>query len=416
MPQIAPTKPQFDYITAIEQFPAMVAGFGSGKTEAAVKRSIIGKLRYPTLNRGFYEPTYDLVRMIAFPRFEEALTELNIPYKLFKSPLNYIDVEGAGKIFFRSMDVPGRIIGYEHADADVDELDTLKLDDAADVWRRIISRNRQLKPDGTLNTIGVTTTPEGFKFVYQTWKKDPKDGYRIIHAPTASNPHLPDGYIDSMMASYPEQLIEAYLLGKFVNLTSGTVYHEFNRKLNNSNRVWDGKEPVYIGMDFNVGKMAAVVHVKEKGSPIAVDEIVNAFDTPDMIGIIQSRYKKCTIRIYPDASGGSRKSVDASKTDIALLENARFSVIANKKNPFVKDRVLAMNRAFCDNNGNRDYLINVSKCPSYADCLEQQVWNPNGEPDKTHGKDHANDAGGYFIAHDYPVIKPVINLPINFAI
>jgi len=130
MPQILPTKPQYDYITAKDPFPALVAGFGAGKTEAAIKRSIIGKLQYPTCNRGFYEPTYDLIRMIAFPRFEEALTELGIPYRLYKSPLNYISIEGKGNIFFRSMDNPGRIIGYEHADADIDELDTLKIDDA----------------------------------------------------------------------------------------------------------------------------------------------------------------------------------------------------------------------------------------------------------------------------------------------
>ncbi len=36
-------------------------------------------------------------------------------------------------------------------------------------------------------------------------------------------------------------------------------------------------------MDFNVGKMAAVVHVKRLGLPHAVDEIVNGYDTPDMI-------------------------------------------------------------------------------------------------------------------------------------
>ena len=252
MSEIRPTKPQFDYITSNDLFPAMVAGFGAGKTEAAIKRAIIGKLKYPTLNRGFYEPTYDLVRMIAFPRFEEALTELNIPYKLYKSPLNYIEIENAGKIFFRSMDTPSRIIGYEHADADVDELDTLKINDAADVWRRIQSRNRQYKPDGMPNTIGVTTTPEGFKFVYKSWKKNPKEGYRIIQAPTASNPHLPEGYIQSMKNSYPEQLIEAYLMGEFVNLTSGTIYTGFDRKLSNTGRVWDGKEPIYAGMDLSL--------------------------------------------------------------------------------------------------------------------------------------------------------------------
>ena len=147
MPQIEPSCPQFDYITAEDQFPAMVAGFGAGKTEAAVLRSIIGKLAYPTLNRGFYEPTYDLVRMIAFPRFEELLTRLDIPYKLYKSPLNYISIEGYSNIFFRSMDAPQRIIGYEHGDADVDELDTLKTKDAAEVWRRILSRNRQKRSE-----------------------------------------------------------------------------------------------------------------------------------------------------------------------------------------------------------------------------------------------------------------------------
>ena len=416
MSEIRPTKPQFDYITSNDLFPAMVAGFGAGKTEAAFKRAIIGKLKYPTLNRGFYEPTYDLVRMIAFPRFEEALTELNIPYKLYKSPLNYIEIENAGKIFFRSMDTPSRIIGYEHADADVDELDTLKINDAADVWRRIQSRNRQYKPDGMPNTIGVTTTPEGFKFVYQSWKKSPKDGYRIIQAPTASNPHLPEGYIQSMKNSYPEQLIEAYLLGEFVNLTSGTIYTGFDRKLSNTDRVWDGKEPIYIGMDFNVGKMAAIVHVKDSGKPRAIDEISNGYDTPDVIETLKSRYPNCSISVYPDASGGSRKSVNASKTDLAILEEAGFRVVANKSNPFVKERILAMNRAFCDNDNNRDYLVNIDKCPNYADCLEQQTWADNGEPDKTQNNDHMNDAGGYFIVYDYPLIKPASNTKIEFRI
>ena len=211
-------------------------------------------------------------------------------------------------------------------------------------------------------------------------------------------------------------MVDAYIDGKFVNLTSGSIYTCFDRALNNTGRKWDNQEPVFIGMDFNVGQMSAVVHIKENGKPRAVDEIVNAYDTPDMINIIKERYQGCTIRVYPDASGGSRKSVDASKTDIALLEQAGFSVIANKKNPFVKDRILAMNRSFCDNDNNRDYLVNVSMCPSYADCLEQQVWGANGEPDKSQGKDHANDAGGYFIAFEYPVIKPVANMPIRFSI
>ena len=259
--QIQPTKPQFDYITSEAQFPAMVAGFGAGKTESAINRSLIGKLLHPECNRGFYEPTYDLIRMIAFPRFEEVLENSGLPYKLYKSPINKLSIEGYGSIIFRSMDTPSRIIGYEHGDADVDELDTLKRDDAADVWRRVLSRNRQKKKDGSKNTIGVTTTPEGFRFVYETWAKDPKDGYEIIQAATESNPHLPDGYIDSLKAIYPEELLNAYLEGLFVNLTAGTVYNAYNREKNRSRETIQKKEPLKIGMDFNVTNMSAVTYV-----------------------------------------------------------------------------------------------------------------------------------------------------------
>ena len=74
-----------------------------------------------------------------------------------------------------------------------------------------------------------------------------------------------------------------------------------------------------------------------------------------------------------------------------------------------------MNRIFCDNEGIRTYKINVDKCPTYADNLEQQTYAANGEPDKSNNTDHTNDAGGYFITYDYPIIRPVASIPIRFA-
>lgn len=414
MPRVEPSCPQYDYMTAEDQFPAMVAGFGAGKTEAAVLRSVIGKLAYPGLNRGFYEPTYDLVRMIAFPRFEEVLTRLEIPYKLYKSPLNYVSIEGYGNIFFRSMDSPERIIGYEHADADVDELDTLKAADAGEVWRRILSRNRQKKPDGKPNTIGVTTTPEGFRFVYQTWKRDPQPGYRIIQAPTESNPHLPSGYVDSLRQIYPEALLQAYLMGEFVNLTSGTVYHTFNRELNDSDATEQRGEHLHVGCDFNVQNMSAVVHVIRDGDPIAVAELTGVFDTPAMIELLKDKYPEHKLTIYPDASGKGRKTVDASTNDLALLRQAGFRVEVDSANPSVRDRVLAMTGMLCNSKGERRYRVNVRRCPEYTACLEQQAYDKHGAPDKTQGLDHAPDAAGYFIHRMYPIRKPASVGKIRF--
>jgi len=400
------------------KYRAYVGGFGSGKTFVGCLDLLNFFGKHPGTRQGYFSVSFPAIRDIFYPTFEEAahllgftvvIRESNKEVHVYRNGFYY------GTVICRSMDNPGSIIGFKISRALVDEIDTLPKEKARNAWNKIVARMR-LVIDGVENSVGVTTTPEGFLFVYDQFAKDPTESYSMVQASTYENEkYLPPDYIASLRETYPEQLIEAYLMGEFVNLTSGTIYNQYDRKFNNTDRVWDGKEPIYIGMDFNVGQMAAVIHVKDADGPRAVDEIANAYDTPDMINIIKQRYQGCTIRVYPDASGGSRKSVDASKTDIALLNQAGFSVIANKKNPFVKDRILAMNRNFCDNNQNRMYLVNVLRCPNYADCLEQQVWGDNGEPDKKQGKDHMNDAGGYFIAYDYPVIKPVAQMPVRFA-
>ena len=419
MAQILPTKPQFDFIMSEAAYPAMVAGFGAGKSEALINRCIRQKLMYPNNNVAFYEPTYDLVRMIAWPRFEAKLEELGIPFRLIKSPHNVIEVIGYGTIIFRSMDTPQRIVGYEVADSFIDELDTLKKDDAAYCWRQIIARNRQKKPvlDGETeprqNTIAVATTPEGFRFVYQAWAKDKAPGYELIKAPTESNPYLPDGYVQSLKDIYPEHLLAAYLNGEFVNLSSGTVYRSYNREVHRSQETVKIGEPLFIGMDFNVTKQAATVWVKRDGGKQwhAVDELVDMYDTPEAIKLIKERYQGHDVYVYPDASGGSRKSVDASISDIALLEQARFKIRANKSNPAVKDRIAATNGAF-----ERGILyVNDYRCPTVAACLEQQVYDNNGAPDKKAGNDHQNDASTYPIAFEFPLRKPSTVLKVTFA-
>ena len=412
MAQIKPTLPQYNYMVSEARFPALVAGFGAGKTEAAILRSIFGLISNPNTNRGFYEPTYDLIRVIAWPRFEEILTAMGLPYRLQKTPINQITIQGYGSIIFRSMENPNRIVGYEHADADIDELDTLNKTNAAHVWRQVIARNRQTKPSGKPNTIGVTTTPEGFRFVYDAWKKDPAKGYEIIQAPTDSNPHLPDGYIDSLRDIYPEQLLTAYLDGQFVNLTQGSVYCGYSRhECDSQEEIQDG-EPLFIGCDFNVTQQCAIVYVQRGEEWHAVDELIDMYDTPDMIRVILERYQDHYITIYPDASGRARKTVNASTSDIALIEQAGFAVRAKKSNPAIKDSVMATNASF----ENGLLFVNALKCKSLSESFEQLAYDKNGMPDKSSGLDHAIDAATYPIAYEMPIVKPMAHIPINFSI
>lgn len=402
MSRIRLTGPQFDFVAAEEQFPAFVGGFGSGKTYALIARAIARKLAYPQQSVAYYLPTYDLVRTIGFPRFAELLEHCKILNRVNKTDAT-IDLAGAGQILFRTMDTPERIIGYEVADSLVDELDTLSTDKARDTWNKIISRNRQKKPDGMLNTVGVGTTPEGFKFVYDRWQKAPAPGYRIIKAATQTNArNLPDGYIDSLRASYPANLLSAYLDGEFVNLTAGSVYPEFDRALNASDERIRTGETLHVGMDFNVTKMAATIHVLRGDEPHAVAELTGIFDTPEMARVLRERYAGHPIIVYPDASGRSRKSQDASQSDIAVLRQSRFTVLANASNPAVKDRVLSLNRMICAE-GVRRYRVNIEACPHLVEALEKQSYDKNGEPDKSTGLDHIVDAAGYFVVYRYPV-------------
>ncbi len=381
----------------------------SGKSAAAIARAMALKAHFRQQDIAYYLPTYPLVEDIAFRRFPDLCERKGWSYKLNKASA-FIEFPGASRIVFRTMENPERIVGYEVAHSILDELDTLRTDKAADVWNRVIARNRQKMPGGFPNTVAVATTPEGFRFVYERWQKNPAPGYVLYRAKTMDNAaNLPPGYIENLRNSYPSNLLAAYLDGEFVNLTSGSVYPEFDRKLNASTETVQSGDTLHIGMDFNVAHGAAVVHVLRGDNPHAVAEYTEVFDTPAMIALLKRDYGNHPIMIYPDASGKNRKSQNASESDIALLKAAGFRICVNAANPAVKDRVLSAN-AMIHNQGDRRYRVNIQNCPQLVEALEKQAYDKHGEPDKTGGFDHVIDAATYFIVYRYPIVRRVATL------
>lgn len=400
------TPAQESFVLSQATFPAFCGGFGSGKSAAAIARAVRLLRYFPTCDVAYYLPTYGLVEDIAYQRFPVLFEERGAPFKLNRQTAT-IQL-GKQRLLFRTMDNPDRIVGYEVAHSILDELDTLPIDKARNVWNKVIARNRQkaITKAGRVarNTVAVATTPEGFRFVYERWVKLGGPGYELYRARTMENSaNLPDGYIDNLRNTYPSNLLAAYLDGEFVNLTAGSVYPEFGRNLNASRETIQPGEPLHIGMDFNVEHMAAVVFVLRDGNPHAVGEVTGVFDTPAMIRVLQGKYQGHTIYIYPDASGKNRKSVNASESDLALLRQARFTVLVNSRNPAVKDRVLSTNRMI-HADGVRRLFVNIDTAPGFVEALEKQAYDKNGEPDKTSGLDHVIDAGTYFIAYKFPVV------------
>lgn len=399
------------------KYRAYVGGFGSGKTFVGCLDNLTFSAKHPKTRQGYFGPTYGAIRDIFYPTYEEAAdllgftTKINVGNKevhLYRSGFYY------GTTICRSMDNPSSIVGFKVARSLCDELDVLSTEKAEKAWNKIAARMR-LKIDGVINSIGVTTTPEGFKFVYKKFKEDPTVSYSMVQASTHENAKfLPEDYISSLMETYPEQLIDAYLNGEFVNLTSGTVYYTYKRQECRSYEEIIPGETLFIGQDFNVGKMASTVYVQRGKIWHAVAELCNLFDTPDVVRVIKERWQDKGHRIvmYPDASGKNRKSNQASTSDIAMLQQAKFDVRVNAANPAVKDRVLSMNKAL----ESGLIKINDKNCPNTARGLEQQAYDENGEPDKSGGVDHQNDATTYPIAYEMPVRKPVLHMPVTFAL
>lgn len=386
----------------------------SGKSRAGTMRLLSRRLQYPGSNGAYYMPTFDLLKLRALPGFIEDLELLGLSYSINKSEMT-INIHGYGFIILRSYDNPVRIVGYEVADSIVDELDTLPIDKAEFVFRKITERNRQ-KIKGMVNTIGCVTTPDqGFNgIVYKKWVKDVKDGYHLIKAPTYSNPYLPSDYIEQIRANYDPLLADMYIEGEFVNLSADKVYHFFDRVKNHSDRVLtDDDYSIHVSIDFNVGGCCATVSVLDKGYPITVDEFASK-NTYDFIENLQVRYPDKKVTVYPDASGAS-DSTNASKSDIQLIKQAGFQVSAPKANPLIRNRVNSVNKGFAHN----EFKVNTDKCPRLTHALENQGYDKQGKPEKFNDHpaiDDWVDSYGYFISRKYPINKPVTNANVRFAI
>lgn len=391
-----------DYTTP---YLALIGGFGCGKTKAFCYKTVI----MAGLNAGYEgaiaEPTQYLVRTHLMPNMEQVLLDMKIPYDLEKSHgIFHIHFkEGTTKIYCLSGENYQRLVGYNLAFFGSDETDTSGHEIAQEMWNKAISRVRT----GPHRQIYSTSTPEGYKFLYDFFVTKAAPDRKTIHASSYDNPLLPLDFLEQMKSNYTPQQWEVWAMGQFGNLTSSKVYDAFDRVLNHSDislKDIPKHVQICIGMDFNIDHMAAVAHVMTPDGPIAVKEFVNIKDVPTMIITLHTDpdLKGRTKVVYPDAAGNQRNA-GGFDSSITMLRDAGFNPQFRPANPRVGDRINSMNAMFLNANGDRRYKVNTRLCPTYTRCLEQQTRLPNGEPDKSNNIDHPLDAAGYFIYWHYPL-------------
>jgi phage terminase large subunit len=288
-------------------------------------------------------------------------------------------------------------------------LDFIVLDEFADIdpeaWYETLRPTLSDK-QGRALFIG---TPKGIgNWAYEIYQNSIDNAnWQSYSFTTIDGGRVPQEEIEAAKQDLDERTFRQEYLATFETF-AGRIYYGFDRAHNIKS--WDKPIPdvVYIGMDFNIDPMSAVIAVREGDQLYVIDEIrLFSSNTQEAVAEIKSRYGRSKVFVYPDPAGHQRKSSASGATDITILSNAGFVVKAPRHHTPVRDRINAVNSRLCSSSGIRQLYIDP-KCKYTIEGLERQTYKEgSSQPDKDGGYDHMNDALGYMVDYLFPVKRDI---------
>lgn len=423
------SRPQGNFLASQAELTLFCGGVGSGKTKAGAMWAAREALTQPGV--GFVGAnTYQQLHRTTLKAFCEVLTDWSVPWTFGKRPIPrwgkspFPDHSG-----ILSMLVQGQL--RQVICSQLGSFDYLRgieirwfwIDETRDTSREafnVLLARKRGGPADARRPGAVTTTPDGFDWLYDAFVGNGENALKdrsVIHADSRSNPFLPDGYVDGLLANYSARLAQQEVGGKFVSLTSGMAFAEFDRSVHiDAERcIYDPGRELIHSWDFNVNPMCSVIlqEVRETGEVLAIDEIhiEGSARTWDVTGAFIARYGEHMgkVTVYGDASGRARKTC-AADTDFALIEQAYQPVFSDKlrmnsnfANPSVYQSVQDVNSLLRNAKGRVRFKLHP-KCEYTIRDLEQVAFRP-GTRDLEKGDaglTHHSDALRYFVSMRHP--------------
>lgn len=401
-----PSQKQFHASQA--RFKGFSGPIGSGKSQALVQEAL--KLTY--LNPGrtglIGAPTYPMLRDATVAALMDVLDRNRIPYRVNRAENYLVLKETRSKILFRAVDEFERLRGSNLAWFGVDEL-TYTSEEA---WLRLEGRLRDPK---AARLCGFAVwTPKGYDWVWERFIANPVAGYETVLAKPFENRFLleriPD-YYERLRSSYDARFYQQEVLGEYLHLNGGRVYHAFQREGNVRQTALDHGKPLLWALDFNVDPMCSVVAQVAGEQVTVLDEIVlSRATTLQACEEFEARFPRhpAGLVVYADASGARLQT--AGTSDLAILReffrNGAWGKVTFKvpvSNPPVRDRVNLMNAKLAAASGERTLTIDP-RCRELIKDLEQvtykegsQVIDKERDPRRT----HLSDALGYLLWQEF---------------
>jgi phage terminase large subunit len=381
------------------RFRVVVAGRRFGKTHLSI-RELCKHAKEPGREVWYVAPSYKMAKQIVWRKLKNKLQDLNWVKKANETELT-LQLRNGSVISLKGADNYDSLRGVG--------LDFIVLDEFADIdpeaWYETLRPTLSDK-QGRALFIG---TPKGIgNWAYEIYQNSIDNAnWQSYSFTTIDGGRVPPEEIEAAKQDLDERTFRQEYLATFETF-AGRIYYGFDRAANVKS--WDKPIPdvVYIGMDFNIDPMSAVIAVREGDKLYVIDEIrLFSSNTQEAVAEIKSRYNRSKIFVYPDPAGHQRKSSASGATDITILSNAGFVVKAPRHHTPVRDRINAVNSRLCSSSGIRQLYIDP-KCKYTIEGLERQTYKEgSSQPDKDGGYDHMNDALGYMVDYLFPVKRDI---------
>lgn len=393
------SRPQQEIAKDSTRFRVVIAGRRFGKTHLAI-RELAYHARIPDREVWYVAPTYKMAKQIVWRKLKNRLQDLNWVKKHNETELTIQLVNGS-TISLKGADNYDSLRGVG--------LDFIVLDEFADIdpqaWYETLRPTLADKQGGAL-FIG---TPKGIgNWAYEIYQNSLEDSsWRSWTFTTVDGGNVKPEEIEAAKRDLDERTFRQEFMATFETF-AGRIYYAFDRQANIRKYMDPLPEQIYVGMDFNIDPMSAVIAHKSGDTLHIIDEVrIFSSNTQEMCDELKQRFPKQRIWVYPDPAGNQRKSSAGGQTDITILRNAGFTVKVPNSHTPVRDRINAVNSRLCDTIGIRRLFIDP-KCKYTIEGLERQTYKAGtSQPDKDSGYDHQNDALGYLVDYIFPVRRDV---------
>ena len=365
--------------------------------------------RYPNKRVFYVGPTYRQSKAVMWNLLKHKMQDVRWLAKANESDLT-LTLKNSSTISLRGSDNSDSLRGVG--------LDGVVLDEFAmqhpDVWNLVL-RPTLSDRQGSAMFIGTPDGTQNWSYdLYQRGLSGLDKEWQSFLYTTLDGGNVPEWEIEQARRDLDERSFRQEYLATFESY-SGQIYYAFTRERNvkTYNIPANGlPQDILVWCDFNVSPISATIAVKVTRDGVdgyhIIDEIVmHSSNTDELADEVKNRYPGKRITAYPDPAGAQRRTSAGGRTDISILRNAGFTVKHHNNHPPVKDRINAVNAAFCSSNGTVKLWIDP-KCKVTIEAFAKHAYKQGTQiPDKDDGYDHITEATGYGVEYLMPIKRIV---------